>query len=182
MSPGVALVDLENRRAPTPAPNSGAARVETDQRLVFVSTAPAARREWRLAAAVVVVSLLAFAAAAPFAKTPLAPLPAFIPIYESALVLGDFATAVLLFGQFSILRSRALLVLASAYLFTSLVTVAHALTFPGVFSATGWLGAGPQSTAWLFQFWHGGFPPPVIGYPLLKRRADAARPLPAPPR
>jgi hypothetical protein len=37
----------------------------------------------------------------------------FIPIYESWLVIIDAITAVLLFGQFSILRSRALLVLGS---------------------------------------------------------------------
>src|SRR5205807_451263 len=33
---------------------------------------------------------------------------------------------------------------------------------------TGLLGAGPQSTAWLFMFWHGGFPLCVIAYALLK--------------
>nr|WP_258365367.1 MASE4 domain-containing protein [Burkholderia pyrrocinia] len=32
------------------------------------------------------------------------------------------------------------------------------LTFPGVFTPTGLLGAGPHSAAWLWIFWHGGFP------------------------
>ena len=50
-------------------------------------------------------------------------------------------TAVLLFGQFNFLRSRALFVLASGYLFTAFIAFAHALTSPGVFSPTGWLGA-----------------------------------------
>src|SRR5256886_14274823 len=103
---------------------------------------------------------------------PLAQISAFIPIYESALVINDLITAGLLFGQFSFLRSRALCVLASGYLSTALMTVSHALTFPGLFSPTGLLGAGPQSTAWLYMLWHGGFPLLVIAYALLK---DAGR-------
>jgi PAS domain S-box-containing protein len=144
---------------------------------VFLSTAPAGRGERRLALAVVLVSALIFLTAAPFAKVRLAPVSAFIPIYESILVVTDLITAVLLFGQFSFLRARALLVLASGYLFTALITVAHALTFPGLFAPTGLLGAGPQSTAWLYMFWHGGFPLLVIAYALLKdERGETSRP------
>ena len=44
----------------------------------------------------------------------------------------------------------------------------HALTFPGLFAPTGLLGAGPQTTVWLYMIWHGGFPLLVIGYALLK--------------
>lgn len=143
-----------------------------DERQVFLSKAPAGRPEYRLAWAAMLVSAAAFLAAAPFAKLPLAQVWAFIPIYESALVIGDMITAVMLFGQYSILLSPSLLVLACAYLFTALITVAHALTFPGLFSATGLLGAGPQSTAWLYMFWHAGFPVAVIAYSLLKTRRE----------
>lgn len=142
----------------------------TDQSPIFFSTLPAGRREWRIALAVVGVSAAIFAAVAPFATVQLAPVWAFIPVYESALAVNDLITAVLLFGQFGFLRSRALLVLASGYLFTTLVTIAHALTFPGLFSPGGLLGAGPQSTAWLYMFWHGAFPLCVIAYALLGRR------------
>jgi len=31
------------------------------------------------------------------------------------------------------------------------------LVFPGLFSATGLLGAGPQSAVWLWVLWHGGY-------------------------
>src|SRR2546422_1256573 len=148
------------------------ARELTDGRLVFLSTLPAGRGERRLALTVVLVSAAIFLTAVPFAKMPLAQISAFIPIYESALVINDLITAGLLFGQFSFLRSRALCVLASGYLFTALMTVSHALTFPGLFSPTGLLGAGPQSTAWLYMLWHGGFPLLVIAYALLK---DAGR-------
>jgi Membrane-associated sensor, integral membrane domain len=154
----------------------------SEEHQVFVSALPAGRDEHRVALAVVLVSTVVFLAAAPFAQIPLAPLPAFIPIYESALVVNDLITAVFLFGQFNISRSRALLLLACGYLFTAFVAVSHALTFPGLFSPTGLLDAGPQSTAWLYMFWHGGFPLLVIAYtrckdggrkkPLLPGRAE----------
>ncbi len=131
---------------------------------VFLSTLPAGRRERRFALAVVLVSSTMFLSLAPFAKRPLGQVWAFIPIYESALVINDLVTAVLLFGQFTILRSRSLRVLATAYLFTAFMTIAHALTFPGLFAPTGLLGAGPQSTAWLYMFWHAGFPLLVVAY------------------
>jgi PAS domain S-box-containing protein len=131
---------------------------------VFPSTALPGRGERRLAFAVVLISVVIFIAAFPFARQPLPQIWAFIPAYEAALAINDLLTAVLLFAQFSILRSRSLLILACGYLFTALMVVAHALTFPGVFSPTGLLGAGPQSTAWLYMFWHGGFPIFVILY------------------
>ena len=149
----------------------------TDGRPIFLSTLPAGRRERRAAVAIVAVSAAIFAAIAPFAKTPLAPVWAFIPAYESAFAVNDLITAVLLFGQFGFLRSRALLVLAGGYLFATFIAVAHALTFPGLFSSGGLLGAGPQSTAWLYMFWHGVFPLCVLAYAILserERRAIAA--------
>ena len=124
--------------------------------------------EDRIALAVVAFSAAVFVAAAPFAKTPLAPVPAFIPVYEAALVTCDVVTAALLFGQFAFLRSRALLVLAGGYLFTALIAISHALTFPGLVTPGGFLGAGPQTTAWLYMFWHAAFPLLAIAYALLK--------------
>jgi signal transduction histidine kinase/ActR/RegA family two-component response regulator len=145
-----------------------------DGRQVFVSTLLAGPGERRLALAVVLVSGAIFLAAVPFAKVPLGPVWPFIPVYQSALVVSDLITAVLLFGQFGSVRSRALLVLAGGYLFTALMAVVHMLSFPGLFAPTGLLGAGAQSTAWLFMFWHGGFPLCVIAYALLKDRPSAA--------
>jgi len=141
----------------------------TDQRPIFLSTLPAGGYNRQIALMVVAVSAVLFGALAPFAKVPLAPMWAFIPVYGSALAVIDLITAVLLFGQFSFLRSRALLVLASGYLFTTFIIVAHALTFPGLFSPGGMLGAGPQTTAWLYMIWHGVFPLCVFAYAMLDR-------------
>lgn len=143
-----------------------------NEQSAFVSSKPAERREQRFALLAVLVSIAIFSLAAPFAALQLAPVPAFIPAYEAALVITDLITAVLLFGQFRIIRSPALFVLASGYLFTACIAFVHALTFPGLLTPTGLLGAGSQSTAWLFMFWHGGFPLFLTAYALLK---DAGR-------
>ena len=130
----------------------------------FPSTALPTRKEQRVALAVVLVSVAIFAVAAPFAGEKLPEFWGFIPIYQSALTLNELVTAALLFAQFSILRSRALLVLACGALFTAGMVVAHTLSFPGLFAQGGLIGSGPQTTAWLFMFWHAGFPIAVIAY------------------
>jgi len=145
----------------------------TDERRVFLSTLPATPGERRLALVALSVSAAIFLALVPFAKQPIGQVWAFIPIYQSAFVVNDLITAVLLFGQFSFLKSRAMLVLASGYLFTAFMAGAHALTFPGLFAPTGLLGAGPHSTAWMYLFWHAGFPLAFIAYALLKDRPQA---------
>ena len=139
-----------------------------DSRPFFLSTLAASRRENQLAAAVVVLSLLAFAVLAPFATVQLEPVWGFIPAYESWIVAVDLITATLLFSQYFSFGSRGLFVLATGYLYSASVTVAHALTFPGLFAPTGLFGAGPQSTAWLYMAWHGGFPLFIVAYALLK--------------
>ena len=86
----------------------------------------------------------------------------------------DSITAILLFAQFSVLRSRAILVIATGYLFTALILIPWILTFPGVFAPTGLLG-GPQSTSWLYFAQHAGLPSFVIGYALLRDAGPAKR-------
>ena len=152
------------------------ARDLTDDRAFFLSTLPAGRRDRWLAAATLGVSAAVFLAAAPFAKVSLAPINAFIPTYQSAVVVNDLITAGLLFGQYSILQSRGLLALATAYLFAAFTAFAHMLSFPGLFAPTGLLGAGPQSTAWLYMFWHAGFPLLVAVYAVLDRKEASLRP------
>jgi PAS domain S-box-containing protein len=137
-------------------------------RRVFLSTMPAGEGQRHLALAVVLVSAAIFAAAAPFAKLPLGQVWAFLPAYQSALIVNELITALLLFGQFAILRNRALLVLACAYLFSAAMAVAHALSFPGLFAPGGLITGGPQTTAWIYFLWHAGFPLLVIAYALMR--------------
>jgi signal transduction histidine kinase len=154
--------------------NKTAPTVPEEQRFILTSVSPS-RGQKRLALTVVLVLLLALALW-PASHIQLARIDAVVPAYATAVFVNDSITAVLLFAQFSILRSRALLAIASGYVFTALVVMAWMLTFPGLFAPTGLLGAGLQSTTWLYILWHSGFPMLVIAYALLKD-ADPAKQL-----
>ena len=129
---------------------------------------PPTRRQMRWAVAVAVGQVAALAIVAPFAKTQLAEINSFIPAFAGVIFVTDLITSVLLFSQFAIYRLRALLVLACGYLFSALIIIPYALTFPGAFSPTGLLGAGLQTTASLYWFWHLLFPLALLGYGLMK--------------
>jgi hypothetical protein len=136
---------------------------------LLISTLPPSRAQERAAVGVALVPVGGFTVAALWAGgVQLPELDAFLPAYTTAISIIDFVTAFLLFAQFSILRSIALIVISSAYLYTGLMVVPWVLTFPGVFAPEGLLGGGMQTTAWLYILWHAGFPLFVIGYALLK--------------
>src|SRR5215469_13008238 len=137
-----------------------------------LATEPPTSGQNRFALGVVIVLFTIFAVAVAIGKTvPAAIVPvriySFVPVLAALLFVNDFITATLLFGLFSIVRSHALLVIANAYIFTGLMAVLFALTFPGEFSPSGLLGAGLQTSAWIYNFWHYGFPVAVIGYVIL---------------
>jgi PAS domain S-box-containing protein len=136
-----------------------------------LSVAEADRRQRRIALAAIILSGGLFLASVPFATTPLVPIAAFIPAYEASLVILDLVTAVLLLGQFTHQRSAATLVIAAGYLFDAFMVVPHALSYPGLLAPGGWLGGGAQTTAWLYMFWHGGFPVFVIAYAVLRQHS-----------
>jgi signal transduction histidine kinase len=144
------------------------AQEASDQPLFLLAALPPSKWQIGLALGIVVALVVAFGATAPFADTQLPRVDAFIPALETAIVIVDLTTSALLFAQFSIVRRLALLVLASGYLFTALIVIPHALTFPGAFSPTGLLGAGLQSSAWLYLLWKVSLPVAVIAYVLLK--------------
>src|SRR6516162_9458942 len=124
-------------------------------------------RQRRLTLVLAAVLLIATGMIAPFGAIQLQRIDGFIPATESAIIITDFFTAVLLFSQSSIVGSCGLLLLASGYLFSALMVLMHLLTFPGAFVPSGLLGAGLSTAAWLFIFWHLGLPVSVIGYAYL---------------
>ncbi|HEY9104638.1 MASE4 domain-containing protein [Chitinimonas sp.] len=145
----------------------------TPRNFEVLSENPASPGQVRLITRLALLSLLLFLACWPLAKTPLPKIWPFIPIYETALILNDLFTVLLLTGQFLAVRSPALAVLLYGYLFTATMAAVHLLSFPGLFSASGLLGAGPQTTAWLYMFWHAGFPLAVLAYAYCKEHAPA---------
>jgi hypothetical protein len=54
------------------------------------------------------------------------------PAYTAAVLVTEIITAALLLSLFAIQRSRGFLLLASGYLFSSIMVVPWVLTFPGV--------------------------------------------------
>jgi hypothetical protein len=146
--------------------------IEAEQ--FVVASLPPGLAQRRLAGAVVMALFIAFfITAGPLSSVQLPQIEAFMPAYATAMFVNDSLTAVLLLAQFSILRSRALLVIAGGYLFTALILIPWLLTFPGVLAPRGVLGGGLQSTAWLYIVWHAGFPLFVIAYALLKDAGPA---------
>jgi len=140
------------------------------QPLPLVSTVAPTPGQRRFALVVAVLSLGAFLLVAPFAQVQLAEMWAFLPIYESTFVTLSLIVVSLLLFQFRMLRSWGLVVLAGGFLFSAAMASVHALSFPGLFAATGLLGAGPQTTAWVYFLWHGGFALFVVGYALSRDR------------
>jgi signal transduction histidine kinase len=149
--------------------------VPEEQRFILSHLAPD-RAQRRLALAVVLALLAAsLITAGPLSYIQPPKIVAFVPAYAAAMFVVGAITAVLLFAQFSILRSRALLVIASGFLFTAFIVIPWMLTFPGVFSPGGLLGAGLQTPVYLYAVWHAGFPGFVIAYALLKDAEPAPR-------
>ena len=140
-----------------------------------IATVPPTARQRQLSLIVAAIVLAATGVITAFGATQLQQIDGFIPATEFVIFVSDLFTAALLSSHARIIGSHRLLVLASGYLFSALIVVSHALTFPGAFAPSGLLGAGLQTTAWLFIFWHLGFPASVIGYACLK---DEKRTLP----
>jgi signal transduction histidine kinase len=140
----------------------------------FLATAPAPPAAKRWALAICSASFVVFCALIPFARVSLPRIDAFVPIYDAIFALNNLLTAGGLLVGFSRSRLRGVLVLASGYLFTSLLALPHMLTFPGLLSSSGSIGVGPQTSAWLEALRHGVFPMFVICYVLLKRRETAS--------
>ena len=140
----------------------------SDEPPLLLSTLPPNRAQERLALFVASLLLVVFLAILPFSHVQLAHIDSFVPIVATVMFLNDTITASLLLAQFAVLRKRALLVLATGYLLTGLLVMAYALTFPGAFSPSGWLGAGLYSTTWLFIAWNDALPAIAIAYVFIK--------------
>ena len=140
----------------------------------LISTRPPGRIQLGLAGLVTGVLFGAFLVTVAFRDTQLVRLDAFVPVANAVTGLNDLLTAVLLYAQFCLTRARALLVLASGFLFKTLILVPHAVTFPGVFATDGLLGEQLQTTAWLFPLQQMGFVLCAIAYTILRDREQRA--------
>jgi signal transduction histidine kinase len=147
-----------------------------DEQHFVLSNLPPTLAQKRLAFGIVSgLAIALYLVTVPFGGIQLGAIHSFVAVYTTAMFVTDTITAILLFAQFSILRSRAILIIASGYLFTALLIVPYLLAFPGVLAPDGLVG-GLQASAHLYLLWHCGFPLFVIGYALTKDEAPGRRP------
>jgi len=118
-----------------------------------------AAKRHRFAAAIAATVLICAALFVwPHAKAQAIVVQPFMPIFATSVTLTAALTAFLLWTQYRASRRFVFAVLASAYAFASISAAIHLIVFPGVFSGTGLLGAGRQTSIWIWLLWHGGFP------------------------
>ncbi len=128
-----------------------------------LATARAGRTQ-RLIAGVVSLAFGAVTLALlPFASRPIPPMPGFVPVYQSALVVVYGLTTYLFLTHYRRTHSGSLLVLGTGSLYVTLAVLLQMLSFPNVLAQGRILGDGPDTTTWLWTFWHLG--PPLFALP-----------------
>jgi diguanylate cyclase (GGDEF)-like protein len=137
-------------------------------------TQHATRKQTVTAGITALLILLVFAIAVPRANVALPVVGPFMPMCALTVFTTAGIAAFLLAAQFTATRQPILGALGGAYAFTALAVAVQLLTFPGVFTPTGLLGAGRHSSAWMWVFWHGGFPFFVILAALTRYRSGQA--------
>ncbi len=122
-----------------------------------IATAPATGgdRRWAAVSALAIVTL--FLMSIPFSRLRIAAVPAFVPTVVGAGIVALVLTTVLLYVQYRIERDLKLALLAIAYAYAALTQTLYVLTFPGIFSSTGLLGAGLQTASYFYVASQFGF-------------------------
>ncbi len=108
----------------------------------------------------------------PNVSMPLPHIQPFLSMFNTAVLVTEGVSALLLGMQFAIFRQPFLGALSGAYAFVATAAAIQLLVFPGMFTPTGLFGAGPQSAIWIWVFWHGGFGFFVLLASVVKRFFD----------
>ena len=129
----------------------------------------------RIAAFASVGFVIVTVAAAIYGRGPGPTIVAFIPICATLWAAAEALTAFFLFAQFHVAGKLSLAFVATAYLFTALLTMPYLYAFPGVFSNADPTLGDLQTSVWIWAVWHCTFPL-IIGIahlvdPTLDRRA-----------
>jgi signal transduction histidine kinase/CheY-like chemotaxis protein len=96
-------------------------------------------------------------------------LPGFLLINQTALLVAYSLSAWVLFAQFRRDRSLKLLLIAGGTLYTAIIVLLQLLSVPGIAAGGRLFGAGPETTTWLWTFWHLGPPACAIAYAAASR-------------
>ena len=112
-----------------------------------ITTAPATAFDRRGASVTAAALLALFVLTVPFAHLELPRNAAYVPALSGAAVVALMLTAVLLYVQYRIERDLKLALLWIAYAAAAVLQALYLITFPGVLSTTGLLGAGSQTAS-----------------------------------
>jgi signal transduction histidine kinase len=138
-----------------------------------IANMPITAQERRMALGFIIFLFIVLMIAGPFARVPAVRIDAFIPVIQTVMCIIDLITAGLLLSQYSIFPGHGVLAIASGYIFSGMFAFAQTLAFPGAYSATGLIGNGSDSAAWIFVLWHTSFPVAIIIYALSKDSKEA---------
>lgn len=123
------------------------------------------------AVAVAALIVVATVILLPVAERPLAEVKPFLPIFATTVFITEYLTAYMLLTHFRSNREAFLGALSGASIYVAIMAVVQITIFPGVFSDTGLLSAGPQSAVWIWTLWHGGYPTFVLLALLLRMQS-----------
>ncbi|WP_164821380.1 diguanylate cyclase domain-containing protein [Paenibacillus koleovorans] len=104
----------------------------------------------------------------PFARLELPKSNTFLPTLLGTVVCFEWMTIFVFYNQFRIHRSPQILVLCAGYAYTSLMTLAYLILFPGFFPPT-YYTPGNQTAEYLYVYWHAGFPVTLLIYTTMER-------------
>jgi two-component sensor histidine kinase len=142
---------------------------------VVVTTMPANARHYKIASGGLIVLIVLLTIVMPFAAIPLRRVDAFTPVIQTLICVANLLTATFLFAHYWIQPQRALLALASGFVFSGLFAFLQTLAFPDAYGPGVLIGDQLSSAVWLFVFWHTVFPLAVIVYTLSKDSGDAVQ-------
>ena len=134
---------------------------------IVIANTPFTTGERRIALGIIALLSAVAVAVAPVASVQLGRVNAFVPALQTTLGGAELITALLLFNQYVSRPQYALLALGSGYIVSGVFAFLHSLTFPGAYAPAGVFG-GPDTGAWLYCFWHIGFPLSVLTYLALR--------------
>jgi len=104
----------------------------------------------------------------PVSATAMFPIPGFVAISQTGLLVMYGFTTSLFFAQYRSTGSVPLLLLAAGTLYTTLAVLAQLVCLPDMLGAGLLAGEGSATLMWLWNFWHLGPPLFVLPYALLQ--------------
>jgi two-component sensor histidine kinase len=120
------------------------------------SPAAASARAYRWIVAIILLYAAAAVAVMPVAGARGPDLPSITPFFVAGVLATELSTSFLLFVLTRETRTWSLLMLGCAYLYGSLMSIFHLLTFPNAVLPDYIVIGTDQSARWIYNFWYAG--------------------------